>query len=111
MRILILDDDRLYGNILSHQISELTNGQWVCHNIEDNKNISDLLSRVDMILVDKNLDGCAHDSDTIINLIKKEYPEMKIVMISGSAPIVQKPSVPFILKDDRIAINVTSIIN
>lgn len=111
MKILILDDDRLYGNILGHQISELTNGQWVCHNIEDNKNILDLLSRVDMILVDKNLDGCAHDSETIIKLVKKEYPDMKIVMISGTAPMGQKPLVPFILKDSRIAINVTSIDN
>lgn len=111
MRILILDDDRLYGNILSHQISELTNRQWICHNIEDNKNISDLLSRVDMILVDKNLDGCAYDSKTIIDRIMVEYPEMKIVMISGASPVDKIDSVPFILKDERIAINVTNIVN
>ena len=111
MKILILDDDRIFGNILSHQISELTNGQWICHFIQDNKHISDLLPKVDMILVDKHLDDCAYDSATTIRKVKSEFPNVKIIMISSSENQSDSLSVPFIFKDERIAVNVTSLEN
>lgn len=111
MRILILDDDKIFGNILCHQISELTNRQWVCHFIQDNNNIADLLSRVDIILIDKNLDNCKYDSQTTIHQIHEKHPNLKIIMISGSQETEKQQEIPFILKDESIAKNITSMIN
>ena len=91
-----------------HQISELSNNQWKTHFISDNRNIQDLLSKIDMILVDKNLDDCAFDSNSIIKEIQLNYPTIKIIVISGSPLEDNKVEYPFLLKDDDLVQNIFS---
>ena len=108
MRLLILDDDRVFGNILKHQITELTNRQWVCHFLPDNRNVKDILPHIDLVVVDKNLDDCTFDSDTIIKRVLQNYPEVKIALMSSS-DLKKSIRLPFFKKDEKIAKNIMSL--
>lgn len=102
MRVLIIDDDKLFGSMLKFQISDFTNNEADVLYISDTNHVKLNLEGHDIILIDKNLENCSYSSEQVISFFEEVGMGDKIIIISGTIPS-EELSKPFLIKSENLA--------
>lgn len=102
MKLLIIDDDFLFGNLLMHQITETSEGALKVSFLSQTENLDDYLGHADLILLDKNLDECSLTSYDVLNVLEQNGEKGKVIIMSGSEDS-EIENYPFLLKNEFLA--------
>lgn len=103
LKIFILDDDRWYGTMLEHYIS--LNPDYQVKRFETTKDFFQALHELpDLITLDFTLPDM--DGSQVLKKIKSQYPDLKVIIISGQEDIrtavslLKEGAFDYIVKDE-----------
>lgn len=103
LKVFILEDDTWYGSMLHHYLS--LNPDYDVRRFENSANFfQHLHERPDVITLDYSLPDM--DGDQVLKKIKQNYPESKVIVISGQEDIstaislLKDGAFDYIVKDD-----------
>ena len=103
LKIFILDDDRWYGTMLEHYLS--LNPDYQVKRFENTKDFFQSLHELpDLITLDFTLPDM--DGSQVLKKIKLQYPDLKVIIISGQEDIrtavnlLKEGAFDYIVKDE-----------
>ena len=87
MRVLIVEDDQIVGDVLGMASEEAGHFKTTANTIETDLS-KFLYNRIDAMLLDLNLPDC--DGTRLARLVRKNYTLVPILVISGNGGIHEK---------------------